>query len=461
MYIKKYFLKSLFFFLFFIPTSIYAIDINGSVMSGGVPRTFVLHAPGLTVANSLPVMIVMHGDGGTGIGIKSYTGFDAVADANNFMAVYPDAVAGSWKRALGETEDVQFISNLIDYLCQTYFINKQKVYASGHSAGGFMTYNLATNLANKIAAFAPVAGNMYGIAGYNYNAYFGTSSFIKVPIYHIHGDADGVVTYPDPDFTPVAWDEWPFFQFTYGTYGSCNVNTYTSTNTSTIVTGVQQISFCNGTAGNKPVYLIRILGGGHGWPSVAGYNPALSIWNFCNAFSLNLTPACLQSLPIQLITLQGNLTNDNAVSLKWNTTNSYSSTTLEYSEDKISFFSANNTNLYNTNSITIPINFNNLNQKYFRLKCMSNTGQIFYSNVIVLKNKTLYKLSVTISNSIIKVHTSLPYGKIIVSNTQGQIVSKKEINSIVNTIEITNLVSGIYMVKWQFNNETQYTRFIK
>ncbi len=284
---------SLFFFLTTVKSK--AVNITGNIMSGGVSRSFVLHAPGSTVGANLPVMIIMHGDGGSGAGIQSYSGFDAVADAQNFIAIYPNAVAGSWKRALGETEDVQFIGDLIDYLCTTYTINKQKVYASGHSAGGFMTYNLATNLATKIAAFAPVAGSMYSIAGYNYNSYFGTSNFIKVPIYHIHGDADGTVAYPDPDFTPVAWAEWPFFQFTYGSFGSCGATTYTSS--TTLVPGVQQNTFCNGSSGtNKPVHLIRMIGGGHGWPTATGYNAAQRIWDFCNAFSI-AAPSCVVVAP--------------------------------------------------------------------------------------------------------------------------------------------------------------------
>jgi poly(3-hydroxybutyrate) depolymerase len=280
----KFLFCCIFLWLLVISSS-YAININVSITSGATTRSFVIHAPGTSIAADLPVVFVYHGDGGTGVGIQSYTGFDAVADANNFMVVYPNAISGSWYRALGETIDVQFTSDMIDYLCTTYSINKQKVYASGHSAGGYMTYNLAASLANKIAAFAPVAGSMYGTASYNFNTYFGTASYVKVPIYHIHGDADNVVTYPDPNFTPDAWSEWPLWRFSYD---NCGTNTYSST--STIVSGVQRIVFCDGVApGTKPVYLIGMIGGGHGWPSAAGYNPALAIWNFCNAFSITAT----------------------------------------------------------------------------------------------------------------------------------------------------------------------------
>lgn len=285
--------------IIFFTTNVKAVDINGNVTSASLSRSFVLHAPGAAVAQNLPVMIVMHGDGGSGANIKGYSGFDAVADAQNFMAVYPNAISGSWNRyvdnipgdaGLGNPnapDDVLFISDLIDYLCTTYGINKNKVFACGHSAGGFMAYNLALQLPTKIAAFAPVAGSLWGD-----NAYITQklgAGFVKVPIYHVHGDADGTVDYPDPDFTPVAWAEWPLSGFSYP---DCSKDTYLPADVTTVASGVQKIQFCPNSATTKEVSLIRIIGGGHGWPAVSGYNCAQEIYNFCKTYSLNLTGSC-------------------------------------------------------------------------------------------------------------------------------------------------------------------------
>ena len=62
----------------------HAITGTGGFISGGISRTFTYHAPGATIGFNLPVMIIMHGDGGTGASVQAQTGFDAVADANNF-----------------------------------------------------------------------------------------------------------------------------------------------------------------------------------------------------------------------------------------------------------------------------------------------------------------------------------------------------------------------------------------
>lgn len=290
-----------------------AIDGSGSLVSEGFTRTFTYHAPGTAIAANLPVVIVMHGDGGTGSGIKSYAGFDAVANANNFIAIYPDALNGAWNRYVDNQpgdaglsnpsapDDVLFISNLIDYFCTTYHINPARIYATGHSAGGFMAYNLAIRLPNRVAAFAPVAASLWGDGPFITN-YF-NNSFTKVPLMHIHGDADNTVNYPDPNHTPNNWNEWPLNNFGYF---NCGTMTYSST--TDVITGVKKITFCPGGGTNKEVVLFRIVGGGHGWPNVSGWNAAEQIWNFFKDYSITTTTTCApvaSSVAIQINTTTG------------------------------------------------------------------------------------------------------------------------------------------------------------
>lgn len=272
-----------------------AYDQTITITSGGQSRSFELHSPGTSAPSAhLPVMIVMHGDGGSGAGIQGYSGFNTVADANQFIAIYPDALGGTWNRYIDNVpgdagmgnpnaaDDVQFIADLITYLCDTYTVNTNKIYATGHSAGGFMAYNLAIQLPTKIAAFAPVAASMWGDNATMDN--FFINSLALVPIYHVHGDADGTVDYPDPNNTPDAWGEWPLAAFSNL---NCGVSTYaTSVN---LVPGVNELTFC----GSSPaVKLIRIIGGGHSWPAVNGFNTAEAIWNFCSAYSITTGSVC-------------------------------------------------------------------------------------------------------------------------------------------------------------------------
>jgi poly(3-hydroxybutyrate) depolymerase len=273
-----------------------AADGTGTITSGSISRTFNYHTPP-SASEGFPLMIMMHGDGGSGSSIASYCGMNAAADLSNFIVVYPDALNGSWNRyadnapgdlGLGNPnapDDVQYISDLIDHFCVTYNINAKKVYASGHSAGAFMAYNLAISLNAKITAIAPVAGSLWGENNFLSNAL--TSNALKTPVYAVHGDADPTVGYPDADNTPVAYGEWPLTGFSAA---NCGTTTYSSS--VTLMAGVKVLTFCGS---GSEVLLIDIIGGGHGWPNVAGYNVAQSIFDFCNQYQLASAQSCLSN----------------------------------------------------------------------------------------------------------------------------------------------------------------------
>ncbi len=270
-----------------IPHKASAVDISAMLPTADGERSYIIHAPGSFVARDLPVVFVLHGDGGTGSSIKSYSGFDNLADNEQFMAVYPSAQNKNWSRAKGELKDINFISALIDYLCQVYKVNTSRVYVTGHSAGGFMAYNLGMSLPGKITAIAPVAGNMYGVNGFNWNNFFSSPDFRPLPVMHIHGDTDGTVTYPDPNHTPEAWNEWPLSSLAYYT---CGQTTYSLPQLDLTPSGsVKKLSFCSGAV---ELSLIRIVGGGHGWPNVSGWNVSAAIWDFFKSYALDDVESC-------------------------------------------------------------------------------------------------------------------------------------------------------------------------
>jgi poly(3-hydroxybutyrate) depolymerase len=266
---------------------------NANLSSGGLNRTFNFHLPNTSPDCNLPLLIVYHGDGGTGAGIQSYAGFDALANSQNFIVVYPDATTiwgtKQWNKYAdnvagfapsGETnaaDDVQFTADLIDYFANRYGTNRNRVYATGHSGGGFMCYFLSMALSNKIAAIAPVAASVWGEDNY-VNAYFGSST-IKTPVYHVHGTSDGTVPFPISNYPTVPNWVWP-----ESSYGSLNCGTSTYT-TSVHNANVDKLTFCST---NKKVVLMALKGWGHGWASTASgnFDTPQEIWNFMSPFAL-------------------------------------------------------------------------------------------------------------------------------------------------------------------------------
>ncbi|MBK8949981.1 MAG: prolyl oligopeptidase family serine peptidase [Flavobacteriales bacterium] len=229
-------------------------------------------------------------------------GLNAAADAYDLTVVYPNSttIGGDlqWNvyaddqpghggvGDLGATDDVQFISELIDWFCDAHAIDATRVYVTGHSNGGFMVYQLALHLADRIAAFAPVAGSLWGDNTYLMTA-FG-AGFVPVPLFHVHGDPDPVVEYPDADHDPSTWN-WPLSSFGSAT---CGVDAYLPY---PISPTVDQLVFCDGSVG-EPVNLIRIQGVGHAWPNDPGFNTAMSIVGFCSVRQL-AGAACATSVP--------------------------------------------------------------------------------------------------------------------------------------------------------------------
>jgi polyhydroxybutyrate depolymerase len=137
----------------------------------GIERTAILHQPAATVGRPVPLVLALHGLGGTGENFRSYARLDDAAEREGFVVVYPDAVANAWSygrtinqpmpTAGGETvDDVGFIRRLIDELVGRRIADPARVFVTGSSRGGLMAYTLACALSDRIAAAAPLITSM-------------------------------------------------------------------------------------------------------------------------------------------------------------------------------------------------------------------------------------------------------------------------------------------------------------
>ncbi len=147
-----------------------AVDHRGSISWDGLERTYLIHIPpSWNSVKSMPLVIALHGGGGTGEGMVRLTrgSFNDLADKEGFVVVYPDGTRFSkspktrWNDGRDDrysrTDDIGFLSALIDYLGQTLNIDRRRVYATGISNGAYMSMRLARELPDKIAAVATVA----------------------------------------------------------------------------------------------------------------------------------------------------------------------------------------------------------------------------------------------------------------------------------------------------------------
>jgi polyhydroxybutyrate depolymerase len=149
-------------------------EIRHKLVYKGLNRTFKLYLPSSYHGESkLPLVIALHGRGATGESMILITrkGFNILADRDRFIVMYPDAVELNWNDGRSDEEagdrahrenidDVGFISVLIDLMINDYNADPKRIYVTGISNGAIMSYRLACELAVKIAAIAPVDGNI-------------------------------------------------------------------------------------------------------------------------------------------------------------------------------------------------------------------------------------------------------------------------------------------------------------
>jgi polyhydroxybutyrate depolymerase len=135
-----------------------------SLTVGGQSRSFLLHVPpGYSGDTPVAVVFDFHGLGGNGMQQRNLSGWAAVADREGFIMVYPNGSSNAWNvgrccppSADQGVDDVAFVRAIIAQLQRDACIDERRVYASGCSNGGGMSYKLACDAGDAIAGIAPV-----------------------------------------------------------------------------------------------------------------------------------------------------------------------------------------------------------------------------------------------------------------------------------------------------------------
>ena len=246
-------------------------------VSGGVNRNIIVYAP-TDLPQNRPLLISMHGNNQDAGYQRDQARFDLVADTAKFVVVYPDGEGRSWDT--GGMKDINFLLDIIDEMERRYSIDKNRVYLSGFSMGGMMTYHAMTKIADRIAAFAPVSG--YRMGGPD------TSSSRPVPILHVHGTSDDVCVYSGVQGSIDAWVR---------RNGCSTTPKVEKPQSGPANTSAEMIRYTGGLDGVEVAHL-KLPGKGH-WhsndPAVAMTN--IEIWNFCQRWSLTAGPEVLSAEP--------------------------------------------------------------------------------------------------------------------------------------------------------------------
>jgi polyhydroxybutyrate depolymerase len=184
-------------FLLIVITSVAVADrTNGSIISSGHKREYLLYVPKrYDPATPTPLVISMHGAMNWPAFQMKVSQWNQAAEDNGFIVVYPGGTGTgpkTWFMEGAETPsrmpDVRFISELIDTLEATYNIDPLRVYANGISNGGGMAFVLSCTLSLRIAAIVAVAAAQS-------LPWSWCADSTPVPMIAFHGTADPIVPY--------------------------------------------------------------------------------------------------------------------------------------------------------------------------------------------------------------------------------------------------------------------------
>ena len=226
----------------------------------GIVRTFRVYRPAaLSPTKPVPLVVMIHGGGGTAAAAERSYGWDAEADAGHFIVAYPDGVNRGWSVGGGccqsvggttVTDDVAFISQLVTIVSHQAPIDPTRVYATGISEGGMMSYRVACDT-TIFAAIGPDSATLLGDC----------PAPAPVSVIHVHGTADTRIPYdgsPGSGVHHIRGPAVPQLNATWRATDQCAAPSITQSGT--VSTSVA------GCPGGRGVELITIAGAGHQWP---------------------------------------------------------------------------------------------------------------------------------------------------------------------------------------------------
>ncbi len=279
-----------------------------SILVGSLQRTYTVRLPSVYDGSTpLPLVIAMHGGFGSGTQLEGQSLLTEKAEAEGFIVVYPDGVPSTigirtWNAGgccgyamNNNIDDVGFIDALLDTLFADLAIDTLRVYATGMSNGGFMSYRLACELSERIAAIAPVSATMTidVCAPTRSMPVIALHSYLDTSVPYLGGIGDGISDHYNSPMDSV--------QNAFAAHANCMVLNDTTVNNVELTVIEWRDCDCG-----QEVITYMTQDGGHSWPGGVGTGPGDPVstvisandlmWDFFEQYTLDCTPTGVERI---------------------------------------------------------------------------------------------------------------------------------------------------------------------
>jgi polyhydroxybutyrate depolymerase len=263
---------------------------HGNISVGGQVRTYRLFKPQkLDVQNPAAMVVLLHACQSTGDQFASITHFDEQAGAAGIVAAYPDGLANfgpgfnhCWNEFLDPTltDDLTFLSQLIDQLTKDLPIDKNRIFVAGLQSGGHMAYTLACAIPERIAAIASISGGMPVDDRRALMRCSDNKRAKPVSVLEMHGTADSFIPYEGGGqlSAPPILDVVKYWATVDGCAADPSVNQ----------SGITKTTLWKPCSGNSEVRLDTVTGGHNTWfgstldPVPGEPKASAAAWDFFN-----------------------------------------------------------------------------------------------------------------------------------------------------------------------------------
>ena len=227
-----------------------------SLSFAGVDYGYLVHLPpSYDGTKRAPLVLNWHGYTSNAQQQELFSNFDAVADEEGFIVVYPNSPDASWNAGTccggNGRDDVGFARALVAEISSKACIDAKGIYSMGMSNGGFMSFRLGCEAADLFAAIAPVAGKI-GVADCH--------PVRPISLMAFHGTADTFVAYdtgalsPDMLTVPDTARKW------------ADLDACTRGPETVLARGNVRCEAWSSCSGAASTTLCTVEGGGHCWP---------------------------------------------------------------------------------------------------------------------------------------------------------------------------------------------------